>query len=252
MTQAIKVLNLDKLYTKASRELVHEIIYQEVSILKMLNHRNIIKLYDALEDPNQNKVFLAMEYCARGCFLSEENQSGWPAQPIPLERLRRYTRQLAEAVHYLHEVAHVIHNDLKPDNILISDEDEIKICDFGTAWTFGLDGNDKLRRYDWGTKVYLPPEVWLKKEARGRQVDVWSLGCIFYELAYGEHPLKELFIRCSSEHEVAAGMLGLSIVFPPNTIDPRFHQMVAQMLESDPSLRADITVVLSSPLFKQQ
>ena len=246
---AVKVLNLAKLFLKIGKQMATKTIRSEVSMLKTMNHKNIIKLYDALEDPNHNKVYIAMEYCSRGCLLSPENQNGWPALPISLDRLKKYTKQLAEAVFYLHEVAHVVHNDLKPDNILISDSDEIKVCDFGTAWGIEEERGDAVQRYDWGTKLYLPPEIWAKERARGKPLDVWSLGCIVYLMSFGSHPVKDHLFSFKTESEMAANFCSKPIEFPAKASEEyeSLIDLLKQMLAFDMDARIDATGVLSHP-----
>ena len=246
---AVKVLNLAKLYLKIGKEQAVKTIRSEVSLLKSLNHKNIIKLYDALEDPNQSKVFLAMEYCSRGCLLSEENLNSWPANQIPIEKLRKYTRQLAEAVYYLHEVAHVVHNDLKPDNVLLSDSDEIKVCDFGTSWLLGEGLDDVVQRYDWGTKLYLPPEIWAKQKARGKPLDIWSLGCIVYMMSFRSHPVKDHLFGFKTETDMAANFCSKNIDFPTFASGDIecLIDLLKQMLSFDADTRIDAKGVLFHP-----
>lgn len=90
-----------------------------------------------------------------------------------------------------------MHHDIKPDNILVDHNDIAKITDFGISVTLEEADSDEIFNSEWGTKQYLPPECWnsrslLSIEGRmfGKAIDVWALGCTFYQMIYNEFPFK--------------------------------------------------------------
>lgn len=111
----------------------------------------------------------------------------------------------------MHNVANVIHHDIKPENILVDKADVAKITDFGVSIKLAPGESDELKRHDWGTKMYLPPESWasnlslLEKQMFGKPLDVWSLGMTFFKMLFGKLPfgtgnhLKELEDRIVNE-----------------------------------------------------
>ena len=99
----------------------------------------------------------------------------------------------------MHHEANIIHHDIKPENILIDSSDRIKISDFGISISLKPNESDLLTNYDWGTKMFLPPESWTSRrpspesEMFGRPLDVWALGVTFYKMVYGEGPFGTSF-----------------------------------------------------------
>lgn len=86
----------------------------------------------------------------------------------------------------MHNFVNVVHRDIKPDNLLISEEDQLKIADFGVSQMF--EGNKDEFKNDNGTKVYLAPEIFRANEFSGRPLDIWAAGVSFYEIYTGERP----------------------------------------------------------------
>ena len=99
------------------------------------------------------------------------------------EKVREYGKQILDAMFYLHQ-NRIIHRDLKPQNILLN-LGVIKICDFGFAKKMSASTN--FLRSIKGTPLYIAPEI-LQSKPYTHKVDVWSLGIILYELAYGKTP----------------------------------------------------------------
>lgn len=101
--------------------------------------------------------------------------------------MNRLSSSLIACVLAVHNFAQVVHRDIKPDNLLISDKDELKIADFGVSKMFE-DSMDDALKDDNGTKVYLAPEIFSAPEFSGRPLDIWAAGVSFYEILTGERP----------------------------------------------------------------
>ncbi len=109
---------------------------REIDIHKQVKHRNIIDLRAIIDDSQDDKVYLVMEYAEFGQIMSYEDDKFSPTRSGPImlseSEIRQYSRQLVAALKYLHEKK-IMHLDLKPQNVLLSTENLIKLADFGSA-----------------------------------------------------------------------------------------------------------------------
>ncbi|RNF27126.1 putative mitogen-activated protein kinase, putative,kinase [Trypanosoma conorhini] len=149
---------------------------REVRVLKQLRHPNIISLLDVFR--RDGKLYLVFEYVENTILqLIEEKRHG-----LSPEEVRRYTYQLLNGVDYCH--AHnIVHRDVKPENILVSKDGVLKLCDFGFARQLSAKG--KYTDYV-ATRWYRAPELLVGDVSYGKPVDIWAIGCIFSELSDGQ------------------------------------------------------------------
>jgi serine/threonine protein kinase len=159
---------------------------QEAQAAAALNHPNICSIYEV--DETDGQTFIAMEYI-EGQTLKERIDRG----PLEIDEAVRTARQVAEGLAEAHSKG-IVHRDIKPANIMLTDKGSAKIMDFGIAKLgSGLDLTKKATLI--GTVAYMSPE-----QARGDEVDnrtdIWSLGCLMYEMTAGKHPFR-------AEHEQA-------------------------------------------------
>jgi len=186
---AVKVINKSGLRANLIEEMK-----EEISILKKLDHRNIVKFYGYSETNNQ--LLIEMEYIKYGTL------SRWMKEKrkINEEEASLILSSVLSAVAYMHSM-HICHRDIKPENIMFSEENNlssIKIIDFGlSAQHFNyLTNNDYC-----GTVIYMAPEQ-IEKKLYHYSVDIWSIGILMFMLLNGgKHPFyqkndrKEDFIR---------------------------------------------------------
>lgn len=154
---------------------------REIKLLKMLDHENVIELFQVLEPPCTvfNEVYLVTELCDADLHTVINSDT-----PLSEDHVQFFAYHILRALLYLHS-ANVVHRDLKPMNVLVMKNCDIKLCDFGLArGRAGFDREDDkwLRTEYVGTRWYRAPEVVLTSSEYTAAIDMWSAGCILGEL----------------------------------------------------------------------
>uniref|UniRef100_A0A3Q3JIK0 non-specific serine/threonine protein kinase n=1 Tax=Monopterus albus TaxID=43700 RepID=A0A3Q3JIK0_MONAL len=156
-----------------------ERVYQEIAILKKLDHPNVVKLVEVLDDPSEDHLYMGMavmEVPADKAF--SENQA------------RFYFQDLLRGIEYLH-YQRIIHRDIKPSNLLVGEDGHIKIADFGVSNQF--EGADALLTSTVGTPAFLAPEALsdTRKNFSGKALDIWAMGVTLYCFIFGVCPFMD-------------------------------------------------------------
>jgi predicted Ser/Thr protein kinase len=154
---------------------------REARAMAFVNHPNLVTIYDLHEEPDGSWV--VMEYIDGQTLKELVQQEG----PLPPEAVVLILQQLANALAHIHE-RNLVHQDIKPQNIMITDTGEVKIIDFGLAQPPGarIEHGGGMA---FGTVAYLAPEQ-ARGDAVGFETDVYSLGCVVYELLTGQLPFE--------------------------------------------------------------
>lgn len=162
---------------------------REISLLKELEHPNIVKLHDVLH--TEKKLTLVFEYLDSDLKKFLDANSG----DIDMATVKLLLYQLLKGISFCHE-HRVLHRDLKPQNLLINKRGELKLADFGLARAFGI----PVRSYSHEvvTLWYRSPDVLMGSRQYATSIDIWSCGCIFAEMATG----RPLFPGSSSQDQL--------------------------------------------------
>ena len=170
---AIKEINIEE-YMK-SKITDYE---KEANYLSKFNCKNIVKYYDSFRD--NNKFFILMEFCEGQNLRDFINKSKMTNYAIEEDKLYDIIKQICIGLKEIHD-KNIIHRDLKPENILITKNMEVKIGDFGISKYFGPNKDYTITLAKAGSIYYMPPEI-LTKGIYNIKLDMYSLGCIIYEL----------------------------------------------------------------------
>ena len=220
----------------------------EIKILAMLDHPNILRLFDVIEDSKY--FYLIMELCTGGELLSRMSKNRYKEKAAA-----KLMEQIVSAVSYCHEKG-ICHRDLKPQNILFYNEDEnspIKIVDFGISKIYNPSLSSLKEEYEdkgskkmtdrTGTMLFLSPEV--LKGSYTEKCDVWSLGVILYILLCGYPPFNG-----SNEKEIAQSISSLKFSFP-QSISENAKNLISSMLCPEKK-RISSKDILKSKWFKSK
>lgn len=152
--------------------------FREISILKLLRHSHITRLYEVME--SRNMIYLVTEHAARGEIFDHLVANGRMRE----EEASRVFSQIISAISYCHQLG-IVHRDLKAENVLLDDDMNIKLADFGFSNTF----TEGTPLSTWcGSPPYAAPEVFQGLEYDGPKADIWSLGVVLYVLVCGALP----------------------------------------------------------------
>lgn len=208
--------------------------------MKKLDHPNLVSLIEVLDDPHEDSLYMVLEMCKKGVVMKVGLEE--TADPYEEEICRYWFRDLLLGLEYLHHQG-IIHRDLKPDNCLITQDDVLKIVDFGVSEMFDK-SSDMSTSKSAGSPAFMPPELCVAKHGNvsGRAIDIWSMGVTLYCLRYGKIPFEkqnmlELYDAIRADEP-----------YINDNEDEHFRDLMLRLLEKDPKKRIvmkDIRVSLS-------
>ncbi|XP_061532583.1 serine/threonine-protein kinase BRSK2 isoform X4 [Phycodurus eques] len=211
---AIKIVNREKL-----SESVLMKVEREIAILKLIEHPHVLKLHDVYE--NKKYLYLVLEHVSGGELFDYLVKKG----RLTPKEARKFFRQIMSALDFCH--SHSIW-DLKPENLLLDEKNNIRIADFGMA---SLQVGDSLLETSCGSPHYACPEVIRGEKYDGRKADVWSCGVILFALLVGALPFDDDNLRNLLEK------VKLGVFHMPHFIPPDCQNLLRGMIEVDASKR---------------
>ncbi|VDK76412.1 unnamed protein product [Litomosoides sigmodontis] len=229
-------------------------VQREIAILKKLNHPNIVKLVEVLNDPNDKYFYMVFELLENGPVLEIPTKN-----PLDERIAWSYFRDIVKGLEYLH-YQKIVHRDIKPSNLLLSKTGHVKISDFGISYEF--QGIDAFLSGTAGTPAFMAPEaltglsifgnVEFSKSfvgcalsilaempcstviiMGGRAQDIWSLGITLYAFVYGRVPFWDSYVIALHKK-----IKNDSVNFPETPIISKSLEMlILSLLKKDPGLR---------------
>ena len=222
---AIKVAKSDAGMGEEEAMRFEKLFLNEASLAGKLNHPNIVGVFDAVIEGDQR--YIVMEYVPGGSLKKFCNE----ANLLPIRQAVLVIFKMCRALDYAFQNG-VIHRDIKPANILLSERDDIKISDFGTA-KISQSEHTQIDGF-LGSPAYMSPEQ-INEELPSVQTDIWSLGVVMYELLTGKLPFRA---------DNAVTMINKILNEEPTPIEklrpdlpPRLAEIVKKAMHKDPKVR---------------
>ncbi|KAM4041049.1 serine/threonine-protein kinase Nek2 [Anomaloglossus baeobatrachus] len=247
-----KVLVWKELDYGTMSESEKQMLVSEVNLLRELKHPNIVRYYDRIIDRSNTTLYIVMEYCEGGDLASLIAKCTKERQYLEEDFILRVFAQLALALKDCHKRSDgghtVLHRDLKPANIFLDAKKNIKLGDFGLARI--LHHDTSFAKTFVGTPYYMSPEQ-MNRMSYNEKSDIWSLGCLLYELcalsppftAFNQKELAEKIrigkfrripYRYSEElNQVLAKMLNLKDYLRPSIEDILQHSLLAEWVAEE-------------------
>lgn len=213
-------------------------VYREIAILKKLDHSNVVKLVEVLDDPDEDHLYLVFELLERGQVLEVPTDT-----PLDEEKAWGYFRDVVLGIEYLH-YQRIIHRDIKPANLLLSESGRVQIADLGVCNEFH--GSDAFLSGTAGTPAFTAPEALDERRQAGfsgKCTDIWSMGVTLYTFVYGKVPFYDkniigLYSKIRTQ----------PVEFPEKPkVSEDIKDLIRKMLVKDPGKRITLPEVKEHP-----
>ncbi|XP_053328802.1 calcium/calmodulin-dependent protein kinase kinase 2 isoform X2 [Spea bombifrons] len=214
-----------------------ERVYQEIAILKKLDHPNVVKLIEVLDDPSEDHLYMVFELVKRGPVMDVPT-----SKPLTEDQGRFYFHDLIKGIEYLH-YQKIIHRDIKPSNLLLGEDGHIKIADFGVSNQF--EGTDAFLSNTVGTPAFMAPETLseTRKIFSGKALDVWAMGVTLYCFVFGQCPFMDeriLLLHNKIKNQ--------PLEFPDQPeITEDLKDLILRMLDKSPEARISVPEIKLHP-----
>ncbi|KAI0851847.1 Pkinase-domain-containing protein [Daldinia vernicosa] len=216
------------------------LIREEVAIMKKLDHPNLVQLFEVLDDPENDSLYMVLEMCKKGVVMKVGLDE--QATPYDDEQCRLWFRDLILGIEYLHAQG-IIHRDIKPDNLLLTEDDVLKIVDFGVSEMFEKPDH-MVTNKSAGSPAFLPPELCQARhgDVPGRPADIWSMGVTLYCLKYGGLPFKR-----DNVLDMYDAIRTEEIRIPSENEDPNFVDLITRILDKNNETRLTLREIRNHP-----
>eukprot|EP00698_Gefionella_okellyi_P020313 TRINITY_DN635_c0_g1_i10.p1 TRINITY_DN635_c0_g1~~TRINITY_DN635_c0_g1_i10.p1 ORF type:complete len:608 (+),score=81.67 TRINITY_DN635_c0_g1_i10:59-1882(+) len=229
---AVKIIKKDLLQQRPG---LQRKIQREISVMKLIIHPNVVRLYDVYETPRH--LYMVLEYVEGGELFDYLVRK----KVLDEDEALRFFQQIICGLDYCHK-HFICHRDLKPENLLLDKHSSIKIADFGMA---SFVRPDELQATSCGSPHYAAPEVIRGERYEGKQADVWSAGVILYALLTGRLPFDDDNIA-KLLHKVKLGVFDM-----PSFINSDAQHLIFRMLTLDPERRITIGDIRKHRFFRR-
>jgi serine/threonine-protein kinase HSL1, negative regulator of Swe1 kinase len=215
---------------------------REIVILRLLKHRNIVRIHDVWE--NCNRVYMIMEYVNGKDLFTYLGETG----PLREDIAVFLFRQLVEALLYCHRMQ-IYHRDLKPENIMLDLKSwTVKLIDFGMA---AFQPTGKLLMTPCGSPHYAAPELLYGHPYDGNKADAWSLACVLFVMLNGQPPFNyphHLHRPGEDKLQYLYNLIKTAQVKIPSHFTKEARNLFSQVFVADPKKRIDTTLMWHHPL----
>lgn len=225
---AIKVIPKPKKNNLSDQERLKH----ELRIQKAVHHPSVAKFFEAIED--QQNLYIITEYCSHGSLSNLILQNS----RLPENMARKYFIQVVKCLKYLHEEVHVIHRDLKAENIMLDSCDNIKIIDFGLSIEFNP--KQPFFRHTCGSPKYVAPEMF-SGDPYTSSIDIWALGVNLFYWVCGVYPFDDTNLKKLSQKIL------LNEPSYPSYLSNSIIDLLMRLLKKDPIDRISLSEILEHP-----
>jgi len=227
---AIKILEKTKITKIEDKERIN----REISIIKRVNHFNIVKLYAVIE--TKLIIYLIQEHIQGKDFLEYLTKKG----KLKESDACKYFHQIISGLEYLHQCG-IAHRDFKPENILLTNNNQVlKIIDFGLSNTYK---KGQLLKTGCGSPCYVPPEMIKEEGYNGALADIWSAGVILYLMLCGNLPFYH------DDNQILYQKILAGKYDTPSHLSEDAKDILSKILEIDPKKRINFEGIKSHPWF---
>ena len=235
---------------------------KEAKLLQDLRHQNIVSVYElnpkghlSCNGKTSVQMYMAIQYAAKGALVYYLMNNGSLSESVS----KCYFRQLISGLEYMHHKGYA-HRDLKPDNLLLDENYNLLIADFGHSTLLRGPLNDgMLRTKTVGTTLYNPPEIWTQKEYEGQPMDVFMAGVVLFILVTGVPPFRDgaaktdPFYKYLYADNPEAFWKTHFIKHPiTKTLSKELMDLIDKCLNRDPAIRPNIQQIKKSIWFMSE
>ena len=216
-------------------------LVNEVNILRDLKHANVVRYYDRIIDKKNTKIYIIMEYWQGGDIAQLIKKWKTEKEHIPEDQVWKIFTQVVLALRewHRHKGGKILHRDIKPGNLFLDADNNVKLGDFGLS---RIMGTGSLYAYtNVGTPYYMSPEQ-ISEEKYDEKSDIWSAGCILYEIASLKPPFE-----ATTQVALAVKIKDGKYSRLPKIYSEELWRVITLMLASNKEKRPSVDDLLNIP-----